>query len=146
MLSFPSGISLSRCQLTCGPDSRLLWPRPRESLLGPDVTTLDPSSITPAAFEFDPPVENVDIEMMVTLLAISRRDVLIADAGKRRKVDRSNAIKPLKVTISLIDVNLSVIRKDSDESYSFTVDNNVVMIKAATVFGALHAIETLFQV
>lgn len=81
--------------------------------------------------------------MMVTLLAESRKNVLIADAGQRSKEDRSD---PLQVTVSLDDVNLSVIKKDSDESYSLTVENNVVTVKAVTVFGALHAIETLFQV
>ena len=92
---------------------------------------------------FDPPVENADIDTMVSSLVSSRRDVLLAEAGKRRKEGQSDQFR---VTISLVDVNLSQIRKDTDEMYSLTVESNVANIKAATVFGALHAIETLFQV
>ena len=72
------GTSLNRCLLTCGGSNRLLWPIPRSTSLGNDVTTFDPSAVSVV---FDPPVHNVDIETMLNAVVARRRDALTSSSG-----------------------------------------------------------------
>ena len=44
------------------------------------------------------------------------------------------------------DLDYSTIKRDTNESYSLSLADNVVKISAANYFGARHAVETLFQV
>ena len=64
---------MNRCLLTCGGSNRLLWPIPRSTSLGNDVTTFDPNDVSVV---FDPAVHNVDIETMLNAVVAKRRDAL----------------------------------------------------------------------
>ncbi len=117
-----------------------MWPLPRSTVLGNDVTTFDPNTINVV---FDPPVDNVDINMMLKMLVFKRRDALTSAGGN---VERDVKATGLEIRVALADVNYEMIKKDTKESYTLSVSTNVVTIDADNFFGARHAVETLFQV
>lgn len=52
----------------------------------------------------------------------------------------------LEIRVSLNDLNYAAIKRDTNESYSLSLADNVVKVNADNFFGARHAVETLFQV
>ena len=135
-LSLFPGTSLAECQLTCGPDSRLLWPRPTASTLGKTVTSFNPHSIV---FEFEPPFGNVEIEDRIKFLTRERAQALCP-----QKEQESKTAVTLKFVLE--DKNSLLIRKSTNESYGLNVGTDLVEIRAENYYGARHAIETFFQV
>jgi hypothetical protein len=103
-----TGMSLARCQLTCGPaDSRLLWPRPQSAKLGSDVTAFNPIT---ASIVYDPPLDNPNIDYLMWSLVFMRRDALML--GSKPK-DDLKAATDLEIRIRLSDVNLGSISQNS---------------------------------
>ncbi len=137
-------MSFAHCQLTCGSDNRLFWPLPHTVSISNEVSTFDPTAIE---IVFDPPVKNKDIRMMIENLVFKRRDVLVTSSAKNIRIRKPKAkADPLQIKFVLSDLNLGVIKRATNESYSLTLKNKLVEITADNFFGARHAVETLFQV
>jgi hypothetical protein len=107
-----------------------------------EVSTFDPTAIE---IVFDPPVKNEDIRMMIENLVLKRSDVLVTSSTNNIKKPKAKA-DPLQIKFVLSNLNLGVIKRATNESYSLTLKNKLVEITADNFFGARHAVETLFQV
>ena len=83
--------------------------------------------------------------MMIENLVLKRSDVLVTSSTNNIKKPKAKA-DPLQIKFVLSDLNLGVIKRATNESYSLTLKNKLVEITADNFFGARHAVETLFQV
>ncbi len=117
-------MSFAHCQLTCGSDNRLFWPLPHTVSISNEVSTFDPTAIE---IVFDPPVKNEDIRMMIENLVLKRSDVLVTSSTNNIHKPKAKA-DPLQIKFVLSDLNLGVIKRATNESYSLTLKNKLVTL------------------
>lgn len=133
------GMSQGACQLTCSP---MLWPLPTgDIVLGNEVAALDVSSIVLGSTS-----RGASEPLQKAYFDTFRSNVLQLYPD----VTKSSGQARLVVNIDVVESNLRALSIDVDESYELKLSSSdssqiIANVRANTVFGARHALETLAQ-
>lgn len=136
-------VSLPVCRLFCNSDPGTLWPKPNGKVrLENLVARINVDHVR---------LNVVDPKKDVEEFWKANEDRLRAQINAKipKNVKITHACKNVALNVNVEDQNQSTLSLDTDESYHITAaekENDIqVDVRAKTIFGARHALETLSQ-